>query len=943
MATSSVDLTIDGRDDEDPDFNEESGSSSESNTTPPKKRGRGRPRKNKPVKEKQPAQRVSQNDLIDQMVGTKLTSNQRKVFKQKVGEIYGRKLEILEEETRVYEDAITSYITDPRVRATKVRQINKDENLQSLDVHGIGEKLKIPFDRMSEDASSALQGFDSLQGDTERSISEEDIFEYFKKGKTKPEKKFSETNIREAIEELAQEESEVFSTFESEIKKRIEELKSIKAEIKDSEYSVPELGKLISEMTAEERQDAYDSFLISNDELSTGQADPDRDESRLLGFSSPLDDEETFNKFADTYDIKSSASKEDSPKNNSKDSPINSNSSPSQGRSSGPTGSGGDNGGNDPPEFPPFPEDEEFGSDDDKQATREDLKKQREKELNKQLNKDFSDLRKEENRKAAQNKSEKDREFKQRRRLIRDEAKIAKSQISKGKEEDTTDRIVRRLAAFDLGRSLGGSGSLFAAASEKFVFRPSEDKDAKDRDSLAAKLAEEEGQKLSQLEDDIFAERTKAAKSKFDINKLIDDAKFQADKETDPEKKRKIFNELKSKLSGNVLEATLVKDSPSGSSDPKSSSTPQPSSTDPIQTSPPVTPPSTPPPPPTTPPPPPPPRKNPSSNTSLVGPINPNLPPVPPPPGPPPKSPGPTGPQNPKPGPNVRPAPKPGPKPSPSMAAIGNVYLGAAAAVQVFSAVMDGATETVKGFGSVLGSDQTRPSSSEAVGAAGRVAKIGGQTAGAVGGAAVGAALGSAFPVVGTVAGGLVGSAVGGSIGGKALEPVIEAITAGNALLEKQVEGSLGPMTIIARTQSQIDGLFKKIENDFELDELTAEFATARGELGLAIQDLQASFISEFGPYLIDLVELLTKVVETMPLIVQANKRIFEAIMLLVDIARNPLNLLTNMGEISKKLDFIVNGTTETAENTKKTNDEDVSNSINQQLVNFFGAAPAIP
>jgi len=936
MATSSVDLTIDGRDDEDPDFNEESGSSSDSNTAPPKKRGRGRPRKNKPPQEKKAPARVSQNDLINNLVKSKLSPPSLKEIKSRVGEIHKRNAEILEDEIRPFEDAISSYIPDPRVRATKVRQINKDSKLESLDHHGVGKKLNIPFDKMAEDASASLQGFDNLHGDTERAISEEQIFEYFKKGKPKLGKKFSEDNIKEAMEEFAQEGSELFSSFNNAINDRIKEIKKTKSEIqdhsKDSDTSWDyQLDKPVSEMSYEEREEAHNSFLLSDNELATGRADSSRDESKLFGFSSPLQDEETFNKFSDSYTLKNSSSSEQGPNKNRDNLRSSSKFSDEQWNMGGPTGSDGGDGGNKPPAPPSFPEDEEFGSDDGNQATREDLKKQRDKELNKQVNKDFSDLRKEENRKAAQEKAQKDREFKERRRLIRDEAKIAKSQINKGKEEDTTDRIVRRLAAFDLGRSLGGSGSLFAAASEKFVFRPSEDKAAINKESFAAEMAKQEGDKISQLEEDIFSEKMRVGKSKFDKNKIIDDAKFKADNETDPEKKRAIFEQLKSQLSDDVIDATLVKDSPTPS---KPSPTAPPVST-------PTTPPNS-----TTPPPTPPPASTPPSssnnktnnNTGLTGPINPNLPPVPPaPPNKPPKSP--------PPGPKPKPGPKPGPKvtPGPSMAAIGNVYLGAAAAVQIFSAAMDGATEVAKGFGSVIGSDQTKPSSSETVDAAGKVAKIGGQTAGAVGGAAAGAALGSAFPVVGTVAGGLVGAAVGGSVGGKALEPVIEAINTGNALMEKQTEASLGPMTIIARTQAQIDGLFKKIENDFEVDAITAEFATARGELGRAIQDLQVNFISEFGPYLISLVELLTKVVEILPSIMEVNKRIFEAILLLIEIARNPTSLITNFGEISKKLDFIVNGTAETAENTKKAVDAEVTNSINDQLQNFFGATPVSP
>ena len=914
MATSSVDLTIDGRDDEDPDFKEESGSSSESNTAPAKKRGRGRPRKNKPAKEKKAPERVSQNELIDNLMGAKLTPSLRKIVKDTVTEIHKRNAEILEDEIRPYEDVINSYIPDPRVRATKVRQINKDSKLESLDVHGIGEKLKIPFDKMAEDASASLQGFENLKGDTERSISEEQIFDYFREGKPKLGKKYSEENILEAIEQLAQAKDDLFKTFDNTIKERIKEIEKLKPQ-----EDIPKIGsdfdKPINEMSYEELVAAHDSFLISDDELNTGQADSSRDESRLLGFSSPLENEETFKKFEDTYDIKPNS---DGPKKD-KD---------------GPTGSdGGNNGGNKPPAPPSFPEDDEFGPDDGKQATREDLKKQREKELNDQLKKDFSDLRKEENRKASERKAEKSQEFKRRRQLIRDEAKIAKSQISKSKEEDTTDRIVRRLAAFDLGRSMGGSGSLFAAASEKFVFRPSEEQSVKNQELIKEKLLSEEAEKIQKLEDDIFSEKKEASRSKFERSKLIDDAKFRADKETDPDKKRAIFEKLKAQLSDEILDATVVPEpqqpqptsqpqptaSPSSQPTSQTSSTPSPSS-------------------PT------------SKSTSLTGPINPNLPPVPPPSNQPPnqpppnrKPPPPPPPPGPKPSPGPKPGPGPGPtNPGPSMAAIGNVYLGAAAAVQVFSAAMDGATEVVKGFGTILGSDQTKPSSSETIGATGKVAKVGAQTVGGVGGAAAGAALGTAFPVVGTVAGGLVGAAVGSTVGGKALEPVIEAINTGNALLEKQVDSSLGPMTIIARTQAQIEGLFKKIDKDFELDEITAEFATVRGELGRAIQDLQAEFISEFGPYFIQLIELLTKAVEILPAIMQANKRIFEAVMLLVEVARNPLSIITNFSEISKKLDFIINGTNETAENTRKA-DKDVSDSINSQLVNFFGANPVPP
>ena len=44
---------------------------------------------------------------------------------------------------------------------------------------------------------------------------------------------------------------------------------------------------------------------------------------------------------------------------------------------------------------------------------------------------------------------------------------------------------------------MGGSGSLLAAVSEKFVFRPSEERAAREKESVAAKIAEDEEKNIS--------------------------------------------------------------------------------------------------------------------------------------------------------------------------------------------------------------------------------------------------------------------------------------------------------------------------------------------------------------------------------------------------------------------------------------------------------------
>ena len=68
--------------------------------------------------------------------------------------------------------------------------------------------------------------------------------------------------------------------------------------------------------------------------------------------------------------------------------------------------------------------------------------------------------------------------------------------------------------------------------------------------------------KTSQLDEDIFTDKMRSDKRKFDRSKLIDDAKFKADKETDVEKKRAIFEELKARLNEpEYIQATLASDS----------------------------------------------------------------------------------------------------------------------------------------------------------------------------------------------------------------------------------------------------------------------------------------------------------------------------------------------------------------------------------------------
>lgn len=538
-----------------------------------------------------------------------------------------------------------------------------------------------------------------------------------------------------------------------------------------------------------------------------------------------------------------------------------------------------------PPTVPPTTFD--FGDEDDgEEAGREDLKKERDQLLKKQINKEFADLKKSQADKAAKEKLLISEEFKQRKEKIRSDVKEAKAGIAKSKEDETSDRIVRRLSAFQIGRSMGGSGSLFAALSEKFLFRPAEKQQADEIQSQQDFIDSKSGEDLAALNEDILSEKFRSADEKAKKDRLFRDTKFELDNAKTPEQKREILDSLTKQLNASSSPSRTggsaggVGGGIGGTGGTGGTGGPRGGVGGGV-----------------------------GAGVGGTG-------------GPGGRTPGPTGPGG------------IGPKAT-TLGTITKTFLNAATTLSAFVGAVEFAKEAVTQYGNVLSSDQTSPSSAAPVGAATALAQKSISIGAPLAGGAIGSLVGGA---IGTLGGGPLGAVIGSVVGAsfsKAVEPVTSAINVGNSLLERTTEQSLGPATIMERTQQQIASLFKKIENDFKLDAITAEFAEARGELGRAIQDLQADFIQRFGPLLTQIVEFLTVVVNAIPGTIENSKKAVATMSLLKDLMAG--GLIFKFNEIKEKLEFIRTGVDRTADNTEKEKEDTGLPDLQASLNSFFG------
>jgi hypothetical protein len=109
--------------------------------------------------------------------------------------------------------------------------------------------------------------------------------------------------------------------------------------------------------------------------------------------------------------------------------------------------------------------------------------------------------------------------------------------------------------------------------------------------------------------------------------------------------------------------------------------------------------------------------------------------------------------------------------------------------------------------------------------------------------------------------GALGGVIIGKAIGTVIIDPIVETLKVGVDSLNSVVEKSLGSETTQARIGENINLLLKQLEQGQSLDPITADFVEARTELSSALMDLKTAFINAFGDNIVDVIELLTKAV----------------------------------------------------------------------------------
>ncbi len=85
-----------------------------------------------------------------------------------------------------------------------------------------------------------------------------------------------------------------------------------------------------------------------------------------------------------------------------------------------------------------------------------------------------------------------------------------------------------------------------------------------------------------------------------------------------------------------------------------------------------------------------------------------------------------------------------------------------------------------------------------------------------------------------------------------------------NDILDQQVQryGFLAPKTAIERGRVAGEGIMRDIERARKLDDVMSQYVRAQFELGQSIENLKASLTNAFGPKIIELVNVLTRIAD---------------------------------------------------------------------------------
>lgn len=472
----------------------------------------------------------------------------------------------------------------------------------------------------------------------------------------------------------------------------------------------------------------------------------------------------------------------------------------------------------------PDPGDEEFR--DDSVETNIPLEKlqaeQRKREM-KEQDYAFQDLKRQQRREIQGTNADISRSIRTKRKAISTKASTALDALSDRERTTTSDRIVRRLAAFSIGRNLGSSGQLFAAGMEYGVFRPEEERTSKNLMESKKAIASERMSSLQSLEDELYRRVEAAEKVKQFSEDAIINAQRGLKGSSSVEDRAKILEELTNKLT--PVTAQVVK--PYGTLGSFYASQSSPAG-----------------------------RGNGGSGGGASPPGPPNFP----------FNLFPGGGGNRPPGPLTNAFNNPG--------NLTTALLGTAAVTDVARQINEAAKQQIAAISSVVNID---PLTQSGLAQAGTVAGNAVGSATRLGGAGAGAIIGSAAGPAGAYIGGALGFTAGTFV-----DPIVEAVKAGNSLLERFTANSMDFDTISVNASQEIATLLRKMEADTSVSEQTVEFSKARGDLTRSIIGLQEAIIAEFGDEIVKGVRALSQIVEflsiTMPLLADAIVQVLETI-----------------------------------------------------------------
>lgn len=489
------------------------------------------------------------------------------------------------------------------------------------------------------------------------------------------------------------------------------------------------------------------------------------------------------------------------------------------------------------------------------------------------------------------------------REAITERTREAKSQIKEQFDRGESDRLIRRLATFGIGRAVGIDGGIITALAEILLFQPEISKAEKEIDSLTKQVDRSAKEEFQELERSKLATSERRLVQSLDIQELIENTKMQAAINEEPVDIDALESQIQEILTRGVV------DPGTGIPQPLTGQKPGPATEVFPQTNEYTTPAesgSVPPP----------------SGTPVSG--------------PPPSSGGSGG----------------------SIPPVGS-FGGSGGSFGGFGGGQSGGTGGPGGSGGPGGLIPAMTSTTTgllqltvaltALTGASKVVTEGFATVGRImenpqdpqnalqaGGATIKAGTTAIAGLTGLIAssgnplGALSGVVVGKAIGAVIIDPIVEAINVGTGAISSVAKESLAPQTVQAKAEENVNLLIRKIEDSFKLDDITSQFVEVRTGLTNSILDLKNAFIQAIGPSVISIAETLTKILEVINIIREfSSKNIMpEGFMNMVNFFQEYPTVFHFIRGMAESLFSIASSSEETARNTNK-NGSNLIQSIN--------------